>query len=72
MTFDVVDVRGNLCWRDNCAGFGSDDGLSAKNGLLPRIKIREVKIARWQKSTEQAMVVGAVHGYRGLVRELIT
>jgi len=38
--------------------------------LLPRIKIREIDSALG-KSTEQAMLVGAVHGYRGLVRELI-
>jgi len=38
--------------------------------LLPRIKIREVRTVI-AKSTEQAMLVGAVHGYRGLVRELI-
>src|SRR5208283_3940315 len=38
--------------------------------LLPRIRIREVK-SPIGKSTEQAMLVGAVHGYRGLVRELI-
>jgi type III pantothenate kinase len=38
--------------------------------LLPRIKIREIETAIG-KSTEQAMLIGAVHGYRGLVRELI-
>ena len=38
--------------------------------LLPKIKIREIKSAIG-KSTEEAMLVGAVHGYRGLVRELI-
>jgi type III pantothenate kinase len=38
--------------------------------LLPKIEIREIKTAIG-KSTEEAMLVGAVHGYRGLVRELI-
>jgi type III pantothenate kinase len=38
--------------------------------LLPRIKIHEIKTSIG-KSTEEAMLVGAVHGYRGLVRELI-
>ena len=38
--------------------------------MLPRIEIREVKGAIG-KSTEQAMLIGAVHGYRGLVKELI-
>ena len=35
----------------------------------PRIRIREFKSAIG-KSTEEAMLVGAVHGYRGLIREL--
>jgi type III pantothenate kinase len=46
------------------------DYLHERTALLPRIKIREVKSAVG-KSTEHAMLVGAVHGYRGLVRELI-
>jgi type III pantothenate kinase len=47
------------------------DYLHEKTALLPRIKIAEVKTAIG-KSTEQAMLIGAVHGYRGLVRELIS
>ena len=46
------------------------DYLHEKTALLPRIQIREVKTSVG-KSTEQAMLIGAVHGYRGLVRELI-
>ena len=46
------------------------DYLHEKTALLPQIKIREVKSAIG-KSTEQAMLIGAVHGYRGLIRELI-
>jgi type III pantothenate kinase len=46
------------------------DYLHEKTALLPKIKIREVKSAIG-KSTEHAMLVGAVQGYRGLVRELI-
>jgi type III pantothenate kinase len=45
--------------------------LHEKTALLPRIKIREVN-AIVGKNTEQAMLIGAVHGYRGLVRELIS
>jgi type III pantothenate kinase len=44
--------------------------LHEKTALLPRIRIREVN-GTIGKSTEQAMLIGAVHGYRGLVRELI-
>jgi len=46
------------------------DYLHEKTALLPKIRIREVT-AVIGKNTEQAMLVGAVHGYRGLVRELI-
>jgi type III pantothenate kinase len=46
------------------------DYLHEKTALLPRIRIREVT-SPIGKNTEQAMLVGAVHGYRGLVRELI-
>jgi len=44
--------------------------LHEKTALLPKIQIREVK-AVVGKNTEQAMLIGAVHGYRGLVRELV-
>jgi len=46
------------------------DYLHEKTALLPRIKIREIKTVIG-KSTEEAMLVGAVHGYRGLIRELL-
>jgi type III pantothenate kinase len=46
------------------------DYLHEKTALLPKIKIREIKSVIG-KSTEHAMLVGAVHGYRGLVRGLI-
>src|SRR5437763_1980666 len=46
------------------------DYLYEKTALLPRIKIREIDSAIG-KSTEQAMLVGAVHGYRGLIRGLL-
>jgi type III pantothenate kinase len=44
--------------------------LHEKTALLPSITIREIKRAIG-KSTEEAMLIGAVHGYRGLVRELL-
>jgi type III pantothenate kinase len=46
------------------------DYLHEKTALLPKINIRETK-GVVGKSTEEAMLIGAVHGYRGLVRELI-
>lgn len=72
VTFDVVDVRGNYVGGIIAPGLAAmTDYLHEKTALLPRIEIREVKTAIG-KSTREAMLVGAVHGYRGLVRELIS
>jgi type III pantothenate kinase len=46
------------------------DYLHEKTALLPRIRIRETKTVIG-RSTEQAMLVGAVHGYRGLIRGIL-
>ncbi|HUZ06535.1 MAG TPA: type III pantothenate kinase [Candidatus Paceibacterota bacterium] len=71
VTFDVVDARGNYIGGIIAPGLAAmTDYLHEKTALLPRIEIREIHSAIG-KSTEQAMLVGAVHGYRGLVRELI-
>ena len=71
VTFDVVNRAGNYAGGIIAPGLAAmTDYLHEKTALLPRIKIREVKTAIG-RSTEQAMLIGAVHGYRGLVRELI-
>jgi type III pantothenate kinase len=71
VTFDVVDARGNYVGGIIAPGLAAmTDYLHEKTALLPKIKIREVKSAIG-KSTEHAMLAGAVHGYRGLVRGLI-
>jgi type III pantothenate kinase len=71
VTFDVVDRRGNYVGGIIAPGLAAmTDYLHEKTALLPRIKIREVKSAVG-KSTEHAMLVGAVHGYRGLIRGLV-
>lgn len=71
VTFDVVDARGCYVGGIIAPGLAAmTDYLHEKTALLPRIKIREVRTAIG-KSTEQAMLIGAVRGYRGLVRELI-
>lgn len=71
VTFDVVDKKGNYIGGIIAPGLAAmTNYLHEKTALLPRIKIREIKSAIG-KSTEEAMLVGAVHGYRGLVRELI-
>lgn len=71
VTFDVVDACGNYVGGIIAPGLAAmTDYLYEKTALLPRIQIREVK-SLVGKSTEHAMLAGAVHGYRGLVRELI-
>jgi type III pantothenate kinase len=71
VTFDVVNSKGNYVGGIIAPGLAAmTDYLHEKTALLPKIKIREVKSAIG-KSTEHAMLVGAVQGYRGLVRELI-
>jgi type III pantothenate kinase len=71
VTFDVVNAKGNYVGGIIAPGLAAmTDYLHEKTALLPKIKIREVKNVVG-KSTEHAMLIGAVHGYRGLVRELI-
>ncbi len=72
VTFDVVDARGNYAGGIIAPGLAAmTDYLHEKTALLPRIRIRETTAAIG-KNTEQAMLIGAVHGYRGLVRELVS
>lgn len=71
VTFDVVDSKGNYVGGIIAPGLSAmTDYLHEKTALLPRIKIREIE-SPIGRNTEDAMLVGAVHGYRGLVRELI-
>jgi type III pantothenate kinase len=71
VTFDVVNSNGDYIGGIIAPGLAAmTDYLHEKTALLPKIKIREIKSVVG-KSTEEAMLVGAVHGYRGLVRELI-
>ena len=71
VTFDVVDGRGSYVGGIIAPGLAAmTNYLHEKTALLPKIQIRDIRTAIG-KSTEEAMLVGAVHGYRGLVRELI-
>ena len=71
VTFDVVNRDGDYVGGIIAPGLAAMTSyLHEKTALLPEIKIREVNGAVG-KSTEQAMLISAVHGYRGLIRELI-
>ena len=70
VTFDVLDRHGNYVGGIIAPGLNvMTDYLHEKTALLPKIEIRDTR-AIIGKSTEQAMLIGAVHGYRGLIREL--
>ncbi len=71
VTFDVVDRRGDYIGGIIAPGLAAmTDYLHEKTALLPRIRIRDTRqvIGR---NTREAMLVGAVHGYRGMIRELL-
>jgi type III pantothenate kinase len=71
VTFDVINRSGDYAGGIIAPGLAAmTDYLHEKTALLPKIKIREVKTTIG-KSTGEAMLIGAVHGYRGLVRELV-
>ena len=70
VTFDVVDQNNDYVGGIIAPGLAAmTDYLHEKTALQPKIKNREVS-AVIGKNTEQAMLIGAVHGYRGLIREL--
>jgi type III pantothenate kinase len=71
VTFDLVSRNGNYVGGIIAPGLAAmTDYLHEKTALLPRIQIREPGTAVG-KSTEHAMLVGAVYGYRGLIRGLL-
>lgn len=71
VTFDVVNRAGDYVGGVIAPGLSAmTDYLHEKTALLPKIEIREPG-AIIGKNTKQAMLIGAVHGYRGLVRQLI-
>jgi type III pantothenate kinase len=71
VTFDVVNAEGNYAGGIIAPGLSAmTDYLHERTALLPRVAIRPVR-GFLGRSTEEAMRIGAVHGYRGLVRELI-
>lgn len=71
VTFDVISSEPAYCGGVIAPGLGAMSGyLPQKTALLPSIELEEPNSAIG-KSTEHAMQVGAVYGYRGLVREII-
>jgi type III pantothenate kinase len=71
VTFDIVNGRGEYVGGVIAPGLASvTEYLYQRTALLPRITLAEPKSVIG-KSTIDAMRVGAVIGYRGLVREIL-
>ena len=71
VTFDVISSEPAYCGGVIAPGLGAMSGyLSRKTALLPEIELSEPPSAIG-KSTEHAMQVGAIFGYRGLVKEIL-
>ncbi len=71
VTFDIVNARREYVGGVIAPGLASvTDYLYQRTALLPRIKLAEPRSVIG-KSTVDAMRVGAVIGYRGLVKEIL-
>jgi type III pantothenate kinase len=71
LTFDVVDPGGAYVGGVICPGLNAlTDYLHQRTALLPKISMREPRRAVG-RTTVEAMQIGAVLGYRGLVREIL-
>ena len=71
VTFDVIDARGAYCGGVIAPGLNvMTDYLHERTALLPRVAVREPRRAIAQ-STEEAIRVGAVMGYRGMIRGIL-
>jgi type III pantothenate kinase len=71
VTFDIVNARSEYVGGVIAPGLASvTDYLYQRTALLPRITLAEPKSVIG-KSTVEAMRVGAVVGYRGLVKEIL-
>ena len=68
-------VTGDRVWRGGVIAPGFPlmrDYLFERTAKLPRMKIGSGKAPRIGRSTEEAMRFGALVGYRGMVREIVT
>lgn len=71
VTFDVISRAPSYCGGVIAPGLGAmNDYLHRKTALLPLIELAEPAQAIG-KSTHEAMLAGAIFGYRGLVKEIL-
>ncbi|MEO8205150.1 MAG: type III pantothenate kinase [Chthoniobacterales bacterium] len=71
VTFDVISAKGNYIGGVIAPGLRAmTDYLHERTALLPRVQLREPRAALG-KTTIEAMRVGAIIGYRGLIRGIL-
>jgi type III pantothenate kinase len=71
VTFDVLSAEGFYIGGAIAPGLNAmTNYLHEKTALLPLVKLKEPKSAIG-RSTSEAMLSGAVHGYRGLIQEIL-
>lgn len=71
VTFDAIGANATYLGGVIAPGLASmTDNLAKRTALLPKIELTEPANAIG-KSTTEAMLVGAVFGYRGLIKEII-
>src|SRR5206468_11238115 len=72
VTFDIVSARRNYVGGVIAPGLESmTNFLYQRTALLPKLSLKEPR-STVGRSTIEAMRSGAVFGYRGLVREILT
>jgi type III pantothenate kinase len=72
VTFDIISHRKQYIGGVIAPGLGAmTDYLYQRTALLPRINLSE-PTSIIGKSTKEAMLAGAIFGYRGLVRQIVT
>ncbi|MBV9129704.1 MAG: type III pantothenate kinase [Verrucomicrobia bacterium] len=72
VTFDIISGKGVYEGGVIAPGLGvMVDYMYQRTALLPKIDLEE-PVSVIGKSTRNAMLAGAVYGYRGLVRQIVT
>jgi type III pantothenate kinase len=72
VTFDIISLKGVYEGGVIAPGLGMmTDYLYQRTALLPKIDLEE-PISVIGKTTRDAMLAGAIYGYRGLVRQIVT
>ena len=71
VTFDIVNIRGAYCGGVIAPGLNMmTEYLHERTALLPKVELREPASAIG-KSNVEAILAGAMIGYRGMIREIL-